>query len=77
MARTPDSTPRDSQMCFIKHGVTYVPHYRNKNIFVGPGYPLLNQNRFTRDELLTRGAKCIDKMLWPRGEHGFVDAANP
>jgi hypothetical protein len=77
MARTPESAPRDSQMCFIKHGVTYVPHYRNKNIFVGPGYPLLNQNRFTREELLTRGAKYIDKMLWPRGEHGFVDAANP
>ena len=77
MARTPESAPRDSQMCFIKHGVTYVPHYRNKNIFVGPGYPKLNQNRFTREELLTRGAKYVDKMLWPRGEHGFVDAANP
>lgn len=58
-------------------GITYVPHYRNKNIFVGPGYPFNNTTRYTDLELQLRGAKPRTMMLWNRGNSDRVDDRNP
>lgn len=58
-------------------GITYVPHYRNKNLYVGPGYPRHNLMRYTEAELQLRGAKPRVEMLWPRADNGRVDDRNP
>lgn len=58
-------------------GITYVPHYKNGSIFVGPGYPIHNVRRYSAAELIAAGAvKNID-MLWSRSMHGKVDNLNP
>lgn len=55
------------------HGVTYVPHFRNENIFVGPGYPKHSSQRYTAAELVSAGATKEVDMLWSRASHGVVD----
>ena len=62
---------------YALNGITYVPHYRNDSIFVGPGYPELNPTKYSAIELLDLGATKQHKHLWTRGAHGVVDAANP
>jgi hypothetical protein len=59
------------------NGITYVPHYRNDSIFVGPGYPLHNQNRYSDVDLQVMGAQPKAMMLWPRGKNGAVSNSNP
>ena len=73
----PESAPRDIYPALVLRDIMYVPHYRNKSVYVGPGYPRINQNRFSKNELLDAGAKSIEKMMWSRGDHGVVNAANP
>lgn len=58
-------------------GLTYVPHYRNKNLYVGPGYPRHNLMRYTDVEMQLMGAKPRAEMLWHRGDSGRVDDKNP
>ena len=58
-------------------GVTYVPHFRNQHIYVGPGYPRHNMHRFTDQELQLMGAKPRAAMLWTRGVNGNVSNSNP
>lgn len=62
---------------YVLGGITYVPHYRNNSVFVGPGYPLFNTARYSAIELLELGAERKHKHLWTRGAYGLVDAANP
>lgn len=47
-------------------GITYVPHYRNSSIFVGPGYPKQNKHRYSDKELQMLGAKPRVALLWQR-----------
>lgn len=72
-------TPADKQeyVVYDLNGITYLPHYRNKNVFVGPGYPFNNMTRYTDLELQLRGAKPRSMMLWHRGDSGRVDDRNP
>lgn len=58
------------------NGVKYVPHYRNRQVFVGPGYPRLTQKVYSAAELAEAGAKEDTDFLWHRGEHGLVNATN-
>lgn len=58
-------------------GITYVPHYRNKNVFVAPGYPNKNPNTYSEKELSKAGAQQQTRMLWPRAEYGVVTPGNP
>jgi len=58
-------------------GLTYVPHYRNKNVYVGLGYGQRNFERYNAAELMLMGAKPDKAHLWVRGEKGIVDAKNP
>ena len=62
---------------FVLKGITYIPHYRNDAVFVGPGYGKHNFDRYTGPELLLKGAKPTTEFLWPRGQHGIVDRKNP
>lgn len=48
-------------------GLTYVPHYRNPNAFVRPGYPRWTSSTYTKDELLAAGAQEVTLALFPRG----------
>lgn len=62
---------------FELRGITYLPHYRNKDIYVGPGYPTHNMNRYSASELMLKGATPRVAMLWSRGTGGRVSDSNP
>lgn len=64
-------------LTFVLKGITYVPHYRNRNVFVSPGYGRHNLNRFTQNQLIKLGAKPVTQMLWHRGSEGVVNERNP
>lgn len=68
---------RIENICYQANGITYVPHFRNKNIFVGPGYPRFTLKTYSHNELAEAGAYKLVKMLWNRGEFGFVNKRNP
>lgn len=56
---------------YILNGITYVPHYQNRNLFVGPGYPVGQgkpkpTHTYTAAELLDAGATSSEMPLWPR-----------
>jgi hypothetical protein len=74
MARhnNPDSASREFQTVFRFGDVTYVPHYRNSSVFVGPGYPRFTKERFSEEELIQLGASKQKSLLWTRGNHGTV-----
>ena len=65
------------QTTYRKDGITFVPHFRNNNVFIGPGYPRHNQNRYTEAQLLEAGAVKQPRFLWSRGTAGVVNNANP
>jgi hypothetical protein len=65
------------QPVYELNGITYVPHYRNSAIYVGPGYPRQNQNRFSVAELEMYGAKPRMMMLWARSTGGRVSDSEP
>ncbi len=65
------------QAAYELRGIVYVPHYRNSDIFVGPGYPRHNVTRYSAEELMLMGAKPRVEFLWSRGTSGRVDARNP
>ncbi len=67
---------RMPQQVFKLHGITYVPHYRNRNIFVGPGYPRFTQQIYSVTDLVNAGAKEETDFLWTRSEHGVVNATH-
>jgi hypothetical protein len=54
-----------------------VPHYRNKDIFVGPGYPRHNMTLYTAADLLALGAVESIDFLWSRGVGGRVSVGQP
>ena len=68
------NTPADlhETPVFDLRGITYLPHYRNWAIFVGPGYPHASNKRYTAEELTAAGATKEISMLWSRGQHGEV-----
>lgn len=72
-----DNAPTYPTEVYKKEGVTYVPHYRNSSIFVGPGYPHTCKHKYTAEELVEAGAKKEVSMLWSRAQHGEVSNAKP
>lgn len=61
----------------VLKGVPYLPHYRNADIYVGPGYGRSNFDRYSAQELLVKGAQYQPEMLWSRGAEGIVDKDHP
>jgi hypothetical protein len=76
-ARSDTIAERFEEIAYELNGITYLPHYRNRAIFVSPGYPKHNKTRFTDVELQLRGAKPKTVMLWARGFTGTVSDSNP
>lgn len=66
------------QRVWVLKGITYVPHYRNSKLFVGPGYPRYNKSVYTEEFLLMQDAESATIPLWGRPDlPGAVDEANP
>jgi hypothetical protein len=61
----------------VLKGVPYLPHYRNADIYVGPGYGKHNFDRYSAQQLLLKGARYQPEMLWSRGVDGVVNEQNP
>jgi hypothetical protein len=73
---TSEASQLMSHMTYKLDGITYLPHYRNCNVFIGPGYPRANRKRYTSTELINSGAVAVEQMLWSRGEHGVINDVN-
>ena len=58
------------QQCLSLAGITYLPHYQDKNKFVSPGYGLLHFDTYSGIELLALGASVINEALWLRASGG-------
>ncbi len=65
------------QTVYHLNGITYLPHYRNCEIFIGPGYPRHNLKRYSSRELEQLGAVAAKEFLWIRGNFGKVSDGNP
>ena len=61
----------------VLNGVPYLPHYRNVDVYVGPGYGQTNFDRYSAQQLRLKGAKYQPKMLWSRDVNGVVNEKNP
>ena len=70
-----DTAPLLENYAYQLHGVTYLPHYRNEQVYVGPGYPVAS-NTYSAVELVNAGANKIAMMLWSRGKVGVINSLN-
>ena len=61
-------------LTFVRNGITFLPHYRNRHVFVGPGYPRFTQQHYSVTDLVNAGAKEDTEYLWQRSDHGVVSA---
>ena len=68
---------KEAYAVYELRGVTYVPHYRNENVYVGPGYGKHNFDRYNSAELMLKGAKLKTAALWFRGTKGIVNDKHP
>ena len=66
-----DTVETKDYLTFKIDGVTYLPHYKDSKLFVGPGYPVHNDTIYTSTDLLEAGAKASMKNLWVRVEHSL------
>lgn len=74
---TGEAAPVTAQVAYKLRDVTYVPHYRNSSLYVGPGYPKFNRSVYTAAELVLAGAASVHEVLWSRGTYGIVNAIHP
>ena len=72
-----ESKDKAATYVYRKDGITYVPHYRNASVYVGPGYPKFNLTRYSEQDLLDAGAKRQEQMMWPRSQYGIVTDEKP
>jgi hypothetical protein len=71
-----ETAPLVPQLAYKLGGITYVPHYRNSSVYVGPGYHLTHK-RYSAEQLVLAGAAAVTQMLWIRGNYGVVTDGNP
>ena len=57
---------REEQAVYVLDGITYLPHYTEKGLFVSPGHGRHNMNHFTALELVNRGAVQAYLHLYTR-----------
>ena len=72
-----DLIERREYVVCIKDNVTFVPHYRNFNVYVGPGYANTNLEVYTQEELISMGAKMEMRSMWSRAATGEVNERRP
>jgi len=58
---------------FKLNGITYVPHYRDTQRYVSPGYGRFHKNVFTASDLFSAGAVPTVAFLWKRSEFGILN----
>lgn len=58
---------RDEYSVYKLGGVTYVPHFQNDSVFVGPGHDKTGI-AYSANYLAGVGAKEEKAMLWRRGK---------
>lgn len=51
---------------YILKGITYVPHYLERNVYMAPG-----SVRSTKASLISQGASVSTLMLWKRGSLNY------
>jgi hypothetical protein len=78
--RGEDSAPTTPQTVYVKDGITYLPSYKDEDVFVGPGYKAIVTKpdgkkqyyppEYTRSYLIEMGAVETYTLLWPRRESG-------
>lgn len=56
--------PRTLQEAFSFRGLLWLPHYWTKGAFIGPGRYATRY--YTRDQLISLGAKPVEVLLWAR-----------
>jgi len=56
---------------YVLKGITYVPHYRNESVYVGPAYDW-NQTAYSPEYLQRQGASVGTLYLWKRGISGQI-----
>ena len=59
--------PVVQQRAYLLNGVTFLPHYQEPGLYVGPGYGKHNHRKYPAFELTMLGAEPIVLMLWERG----------
>ena len=57
---------RTSQSAYKIGAITYLPHYRHADRYVGPGYGLRHLDHHSSQELLNAGAERVQIMLMTR-----------
>lgn len=78
------SAPLEAIKVYELNGITYVPHYRDRTLYVAPGYPSGEGNPkmthcFKASELEAAGANAATLMLWERPQllrAGGINASN-
>ena len=71
-----DTAETQLQIVYRLNHITYLPHYRNSSVFVGPGYPLRTQAQYSVTDLVAAGAEKDTLALWHRSSTGIVNAQN-
>ena len=61
--------PVMQQRAYLLDGVTFLPHYQEPGLFVGPGYGKHNRTKHTAFGLAMFGAEPIVLMLWERTQN--------
>jgi hypothetical protein len=77
MKSSKESAPLLAQVAYKLGDITYVPHYRNSSVYIGPGYPRVDKSRYSAEQLMLKGAIAVTEILWTRGNHGIVTDTNP
>ena len=72
----PDTAETQLHIVYSINHITYVPHYRNSSVFVGPGYPRHTQAQYSVMDLVAAGAQKDTLALWHRSSTGTVNAEN-
>lgn len=64
-----DELEKRHYMVYVIDGVTYLPHYRNANRYVAPGWSR-HPKTYEPAMLFAMGAKTRMEYLWKRAEFG-------
>lgn len=56
----------EQQLAYTLRGITYLPHYDGRKVFVAPGYFRQHNLELTAEQLIKAGARAVYIQLWPR-----------
>ena len=69
-----DHADKVSTIVYTFNGITYLPHYKNVNEYVRPGYGREHYETRSAAQLIFAGAKTSTEYLFTRvgGDHGAI-----